>query len=116
MKTSGKKKPLPEDLKVLDASLAMAAGMIADNAATSLRDGRWVDLVANLAEANRRAQISLHEAVEKALAHGQSFESLAGGSHLSPEYLQEAYEQFDRATVARSGPGKDGREPWRVLG
>ncbi|MFI9103308.1 hypothetical protein ACIGXA_22575 [Streptomyces fildesensis] len=116
MKTSGKKKPLSEDLKVLDASLATAADMIADKAATSLRDGRWVDLVADLAEANRRCQMSLHEAVEKALAHGQSFESLAGGSHLSAEYLQDAYEQFDRAAAARSGPGKDGREPWRVLG
>ena len=116
MKTSGKKKPLSEDLKVLDASLAMAADMISDRAATSLRDGRWVDLVVDLVEANRRTQMSLHEAVEKALAHGQSFESLAGGSHLSAEYLQEAYEQFDRAAVARSGPGKDGREPWRVLG
>ncbi|MCZ4098559.1 hypothetical protein C8250_041710 [Streptomyces sp. So13.3] len=116
MKTSGKKKPLSEDLKVLDADLAVAADMIAGNAATSLRDGRWVDLVVDLVEANRRTQISLHEAVEKALAHGQSFESLAAGSHLSAEYLQEAYEQFDRAAVARPGPDKDGREPWRVLG
>src|SRR4051794_17335693 len=59
MKTSGKKKPLSEDLKTLDAGLATAADMIVGNAAASLRDGRWVDLVADLVEANRRTQKSL---------------------------------------------------------
>ncbi|MCQ4045780.1 hypothetical protein ACFOSC_27815 [Streptantibioticus rubrisoli] len=117
MRIPGKKtKELSEDLQTMDAGLAMAADLIADNAAKSLREGRWADLVADLAEASRRTQISLHEAVEKALAEGETFETLANGSHLSPEYLQAAYEQFNREMWAQAGPDKDGREPWRVLG
>lgn len=100
----------------MDAGLTVAADMIADNAAKSLRDGRWADLVADLVEANRRTQISLHEAVEKALAEGNTFETLANDSHLSPEYLQAAYQQFNREMWAQPGPDKEGREPWRVLG
>ncbi|MGW6605185.1 hypothetical protein [Streptomyces sp. NPDC055036] len=117
MRIPGKKtKELSEDLQTMDAGLTMAADLIADNAAKSLREGRWTDLVADLAEASRRTQISLHEAVERALAEGETFETLADGSRLSPEYLHAAYEQFNREMWAQAGPGKDGREPWRVLG
>lgn len=84
--------------------LTMAATMISDNAATSLRDGRWRHLVADLAEANRRAQISLHDAFERGLAEGETFERLAAEAHLSPEYLRAAYEQFDRSMWAQAGP------------
>lgn len=96
--------------------LGLTAELISVNAAESVRDGRWADAVADLAEANRRAQRSLHEAVEQALAHGETFESLANASHLSPEYLAAAYKSFDRGMWAQPGPDKDGREFWRVLG
>ncbi|MCQ8194643.1 hypothetical protein [Streptomyces rugosispiralis] len=117
MRIPGKKsKELSEDLQLMDAGLTMVADLIADNAAKSLREGRWTDLVADLAEASRRTQISLHEAVERALAEGETFETLAGGSRVSSEYLKAAYEQFNREMWAQPGPGEDGREPWRVLG
>jgi hypothetical protein len=113
MKTS---KPMPEDRQMLAAGLTMAARVITDNAAGSLREGRWTDTVADLAEAARRTQHVLHEAIERALAEGETFETLASAAHLSPEYLRQAYEQFDRSTPAQSGPDQHGREPWRVLG
>ncbi|MBT2394387.1 hypothetical protein J7E87_34575 [Streptomyces sp. ISL-1] len=109
-------KPVPEDRRMLAAGLTMAAEMITENAADSLRDGRWSDAVADLAEAARRTQVILHEAIERALAEGETFETLANDAHLSPEYLRQAYEQFDRGTPAQSGPDQHGREPWRVLG
>lgn len=107
---------LPGDRQMMDAGLTVAASMVSDNAAESLRDGRWSDLVADLAEANRRTQICLYDAIERALAEGESFESLANESHLSPEYLRKAYERFDREMWAQAGPDEHGREPWRVLG
>ncbi|TQK49876.1 hypothetical protein FBY35_0152 [Streptomyces sp. SLBN-118] len=106
-------KPVPEDRQMLTAGLTMAAEMITENAADSLREGRWSDAVADLAEAARRTQVILHEAIERALAEGQT---LANDAHLSPEYLRQAYKQFDRGTPAQSGPDQQGREPWRVLG
>ena len=117
MRITGKKtEELPEGLRTIGAGLTVAADLITDNAASSLREGRWSDMVADLAEASRRTQISLHEAVEKALAEGETFETLANGSHLSAGYLREAYERFDREMWAQAGPGEDGRERWRVLG
>lgn len=111
-----RKGKLPEDREMLDAGLRSAASMITENAATSLRDGRWIDLVADLAEANRRTQRSLHEAIEQALKEGETFETLGNASHQSAEYLGQAYENFDRKMWAQAGPDRHGREPWRVLG
>ncbi|WP_328966439.1 hypothetical protein [Streptomyces sp. NBC_00239] len=82
------KRELPQDRQMMDAGLAVAAEMITDNASSGLRDGRRAHSVADLVEASRRVQISLHEAVERALAQGTMFEELAGESHLSPEYLR----------------------------
>ncbi|MEU6618621.1 hypothetical protein [Streptomyces parvus] len=119
MKIFGNKrrvKSQPEDVQLIEAGLGQAASMISDNATTSLLDGRWGDVVADLAQASRQTQISLHEAIEKALTEGETFQTLASESHLSPEYLKEAYERFDRGMWAQPGPDEHGREPWRVLG
>jgi hypothetical protein len=117
MRFTGKRgKELPEDRRMIGAGMALAADMIADNATESVRDGRWGDAVADLVEANRRAQFVLHEVIERALAEGETFQSLASESRLSSEYLQQAYERFDRGMSAQVGPGVNGREPWRVLG
>ncbi|MEV8546972.1 hypothetical protein [Streptomyces sp. NPDC051572] len=96
--------------------LDISARMISDNSATSLRDERWSDLVADLAESCRGVQRSLHRAVATAVDNGETFESLASDSHLSAQYLREAYERFDPNMWAQAGPDRHGREPWRVLG
>ncbi|MET9511956.1 hypothetical protein ABZX62_26450 [Streptomyces flavidovirens] len=101
---------------MIEAGLTVAAEVIAENTVDSLRDGRWSDAVADMTEGNRHAQISLYELVERALAEGETFEALANAAHLSPEYLREAYERFDRNMPAQSGPDQHGRERWRVLG
>ncbi|GAA1930386.1 hypothetical protein [Streptantibioticus ferralitis] len=108
---------LPEERKSLDAGLTVAASMIDDNARQSLHDGRLTDSVADLVQASRSVQGCLYEAIGLALAEGTTtFEDLAAESHLSPEYLKEAYERFAPGMDARPGPDKNGREPWRVLG
>ena len=111
-----KKERLPEDVGFMDAGLEVALSMVGDNARESLRDGRRADYVADLAQAVRLLQTSLHEAVEWARDGGESFQELASEAHLSPEYLERAYERFDRGRPAQSGSGADEEEPWRVLG
>ncbi|MET8822631.1 hypothetical protein [Streptomyces rochei] len=109
-------KQLPEEVKWVDAGLTVAARMIDDNARGSLHGGRLPDAVADLVQASRSVQRSLYEAIKLALSQGHTFDDLANESHLSTEYLREAYESFDPSRDARPGPGEDGREPWRVLG
>ncbi|MFI8769548.1 hypothetical protein ACIGN6_32215 [Streptomyces sp. NPDC053792] len=107
---------LSEDRKWVDAGLMAAADMISDDARTSLRDGRLRDGVADAVEGVRLAQKALYDMIALALANGASIEDLAGESHLSPEYLRQAFDGFNRDMWAQAGPDKNGREPWRVLG
>lgn len=116
MKILRRTAPLPEDRATVDAGLVVAASMISDNARESLRDGRLRDGVADAVEGVRLAQRALYDLVELARANGESFEDLANHSHLSPEYLRHAFDEFDRDMWAQAGPDKNGREPWRVLG
>ncbi|MFE9406844.1 hypothetical protein ACFYNY_34615 [Streptomyces sp. NPDC006530] len=109
-------KSLSEGQEWADAGLVSAADMISDNARKSLRDGRWSDAVADQSEGIRRAMKALYDLIHLSLEHGVSFEEMAAESHLSPEYLREAYEGFKRDMWAQAGPGEDGRERWRVLG
>lgn len=108
---------LPEDRQWIETSIELTVRMLGkDHAAGSLADGRWTHLVADLAEANRRAQKALYEAIERALAEGETFESLGNASRQSPDYLRQAFEEFDPGMWAQRGPDANGREPWRVLG
>ncbi|MFI1177518.1 hypothetical protein [Streptomyces melanogenes] len=116
MKKLLRKDPLPEDRANVDAALEVAADMLADNARESIRDDRVLDAVADTAEGVRRAMGALYDVVELARARGISFEEMASHSHLSPEYLEAAFAQFDRGMWAQPGPDKNGREPWPVLG
>lgn len=109
-------KELPQERRWLDAGLTVAVDMIDDNARRSLRDGRLRHAVADLAQASRSVQGCLYDAIKLALASGATFEDLAAESHLSAEYLREAYERFAPGQDARPGPDENGREPWRVLG
>lgn len=108
--------PLSQEQKWVDAGLVVAADMISDNARTSLQDGRLRDGVADAVEGVRLAQKALYDMIALALAAGESIEDLARESHLSPEYLRRAFDEFDREMWAQPGPDKKGREPWRVLG
>lgn len=108
--------PLSEGQEWVDAGLVSAAEMMSDNARKSLRDGRWAHAVADASESIRLSMKSLYDLIHLSLEQGVSFEDMAAESHLSPEYLREAYEGFQRDMWAQAGPGEDGREHWRVLG
>ncbi|MEU2159092.1 hypothetical protein ABZ532_29480 [Streptomyces sp. NPDC019396] len=116
MKNKLRRSKLSEDAEWVDAGLVAASQMIADNARTSLRDDRLVHAVADAVEGVRLQMKALHDLVGLSLANGITHEEMANEAHLSPEYLQRAYESFDRDMWAQAGPDKEGREPWRVLG